>query len=181
MRLSAPIVFICTTACGNGGDKAMTRTDGTEELGLFTKNDSTMPIRSVFALWNKSNNKLKIYMTPSPLSNEDKAKLEKGGSDDILVFLKKDTPDNTKWQNWYPYVAAEFSFKSNVVSSENVTHISTVAYGIDRANSTSNISSSYPNEGYVINHIKYDSGVVSIDYSGNKVMGRNSYSWRVKQ
>jgi hypothetical protein len=176
-----PIVFIFTKAFGNGGNKMMKRTDQNEELGLFTKNDSTMPIRSIFALWNKSINKLKVYMTPSPLSNEDKAKLEKGEIDDILVFLKKDTPDSTKWQNWYPYVATEFSFKSNVVSSENVTHISTVAYGIDRANSTSNISSSYPNEGYMINHINYDSGVLSIDYSGKKVMGRNSYAWSVKK
>lgn len=181
LRMLLPIVFILTTACGNGGDKTMKSTDQNEELGTFTKNDSTMPIRSIFSLWNESENKLKIYMTPSPLSNEDKAKLEKGEIDDILVFLKKDTPDNTKWQNWYPYVATEFSFKSNVINSENVTNISTVAYGIDRANSTANISSSYPNEGYMINHINYDSGILSIDYSGNKVMGRTSYAWSVKK
>ena len=159
----------------------MTSADQTEELGMFTKNDIAMPIRSIFSLWNERENKLKIYMTPSPLSNEDKANLEKGGMDDILIFLKKDTPDNTKWENWYPYVATEFSFKSNEISSENVTQISTVAYGIDMANSTSNISSSYPSEGYMIHHINYDAGTLSIEYSGDKVIGRNSFAWNVKK
>jgi hypothetical protein len=175
------IVLIFTTACEDGGDKSMKSTDQTEALGMFTKNDSTMPIKSIFSIWNERENKLKIYLTPSPLSKEDKAKLEKGEIDDILVFLKKDTPDSTKWQNWYPYVATELSFKSNEISSENVTHISTVAYGIDRANSTSNISSSYPNEGYMINRINYDSGVLSIDYSGNKVIGTTNYAWSIKK
>ena len=159
----------------------MNNNDQTEALGTFTKNDSTMPIKSILPVWNKSQNKLKIYMTPSPLSNEEKAKLEKGDMDDILVFMRKDSPDNAKWENCYPYVAAEFSFKSDVISSENVTNISTVAYSIDMANSTSNMSSSYPSDGYMINHINYESGKLSIDYSGEKVMGRNSYAWRVKK
>jgi len=145
-------------------------------FGSFTKNSSEMPIIDTYAVWQETEKKLKIYLTPSKMSEEEKSRLESGESD-FFIFATKDSPDKEKW-DWYPYVVTEIVFKTPVIDSQMIKYFYIKAYGIEEPNFTDNLNS-VPNENGKFEFLKFENGVLTIRFSGQSTILENKYFWDI--
>lgn len=149
----------------------------TEDYGVFTKNASSMPIKDSYAVWIEKENKLKIYQTPTKITDEDKTSIRKGEMD-FFIFSGKQSPDKSKWQ-WYPFVVTELTFRSSDINAENIKRFYILAFGIEENNHTDNLNS-YPNEKERFEHVSFANGVLSIEYTGESAIMENRYTWDIK-
>lgn len=145
--------------------------------GKFTKNSSTMPIIDTYTKWEESEGKLKIYLTPTKITDEEKSRLDAGDSD-FFVFSNKQSPDNDKWQ-WYPYVVTEISFESNEISEQTIKSFYIMAYGIEEPNYTDNLNS-YPSEKEKFEYLHLNEGILSVKYFGQSFIMESTFHWDIK-
>jgi hypothetical protein len=148
-----------------------------EDYGVFTKNASSMPIKDSYAVWIEKENKLKIYQTPTKLTDEDKTSI-RNGEMAFFIFSGKQSPDKLKWQ-WYPFVVTELTFRSSDISAENIKSFYILAFGIEENNYTDNLNS-YPNEKERFEHVSFKNGVLSIEYAGESAIMESRYTWDIK-
>ena len=148
-----------------------------QNFGEFTKNSSTMTVMDTHAIWVEDDKKLKVYLTPSKITDEEKDRLA-AGEMEFFVFSNKPSPDERKWQ-WYPYVVTEIKFESNDIHSDGIKSFYIMAYGIEAQNYTDNLNS-FPSEKEKFEQVSFDNGVLSAKYFGQSSIMDSTYRWNIE-
>ena len=123
--------------------------------GFIERDGSRMEVVDTFAVLDKADGKLSIYLLPSKVTDAEKTKIMSAGLYSSLGH--KVSPDPTKW-SWYPYARLVFSNNNSRFASRNdLGRYFLMAYGIKKKNSTQSLNG----------NIKFDSNVVLDKYEFN--------------
>jgi len=123
--------------------------------GYIEKDGTRMEVVDSFAVLDRTNGKLTIYLLPGQLSASEKQKVASKNA--FFVLVNKQSPNPNKW-SWYPYAKLELSNKQgNFDSQKDLGGYYLMAYGVKKKNSTDNLNG----------NIQHDKSVVLINYRFN--------------
>ncbi|GAA3928549.1 hypothetical protein [Litoribacillus peritrichatus] len=149
----------------------------TATYGFMTKNSVTLPFKDKLTVWDNEHKKLKVFLSPESLSQEEIDRLTKGDVP-FFVFSDKASPNQQIWQ-WFPFVVMEFRFKNDEVNTDNLTSIYVMGYGLEEQNHTDNINT-YQDDQNRFEVLSFKQNELKISYQGAGDIMDSQYSWKLE-
>lgn len=136
--------------------------------GHITRNAVRMDIKDYYQSWDAEANKLLLVFTPTPLTEADRAVMDKNKHYPIGAVAAYPSPDPQRWKDWYPLVIMELFFAGPEVSLDTLVHYQVIASRLELPEYTENFGG-MPDEAIRIDQLDFVQGqLVGLHFTGSK-------------
>ncbi len=166
------IVSTCIIGCSYAGCSS-----AAEATGFVSCKDKKLILVDAFAVWNSEENELSLYLFPSKITSEDRADLQSNNA--WLIRLRKETPDKTQWESWYPYLNIDMKFAEGTCSRESMTFCNFIFVGLEKKDFPHNANRNKEEIQKEIIDLSFNKKTLTLKSKGSSGAWAGGYIWDV--